>query len=226
MLYITGDTHTPIDVHKLGMKYFPQQRFMVRENDYLIICGDFGAVWDNSKEEHYWRKWLDNKPFTVLFVDGNHENFDLLNEFPIIDKFGGQVQQIGENIFHLLRGEIYKICGKEIFCFGGASSHDKHLRVPYKSWWPNELPTMEEMQHGIQMLDNHKWNVDYIITHCASKSVQAEIAYWYENDSLTSFFQFIKENCLYRHWYFGHYHIDKRMDEKHTALYQKIVSIP
>lgn len=47
------------------------------KNDYLRITGDFGFVWDGSKTDEYWLNWLNKKPYTVLFVDGNHENFEL-----------------------------------------------------------------------------------------------------------------------------------------------------
>ena len=90
MIYITGDTHIPIDIHKLATRYFPQQTEMTK-SDYLIICGDFGGVWNNSREEQYWIKWLNQKNFTTLFVDGNHENHDLLATFPTVQMFGAEV---------------------------------------------------------------------------------------------------------------------------------------
>ena len=222
MIYITGDTHIPIDIHKLSGSYFKEQKHLTKE-DILIICGDFGGVWDNSKEELYWRKWLDDKSFTTLFVDGNHENFDLLYKFDEVEKYGAKVRQIASSIFHLERGEIYTIQGKSFFCMGGASSHDKFLRTPLRSWWPEELPSKEEMRHAVDMLDAHKWCVDYIISHCAPKKTQERIADWYENDSLTSFFQLINDNAVFRHWYFGHYHVDMCVDAKHTALYEHII---
>lgn len=224
MIYITGDTHIPIDIHKLSTSNFGEQKVLTKE-DVVIICGDFGCVWDNSKEEMYWRKWLDNKSFTTLFVDGNHENFPLLYKFDEVDKYGGKVRQIGSSIFHLKRGEVYTIHGKSFFCMGGASSHDKNLRIPYRDWWPEEIPSKEELEHAVDVLDDHEWRVDYIISHCAPKKTQERIADWYENDPLTSFFQFVDENTIFSHWYFGHYHVDKDIDEKHTALYQRIIPL-
>ena len=60
MIYITGDTHIPVDIGKLSTKRFPEQKEMTK-SDYVIICGDFGGVWDGSNEEKYWIKWLKNK---------------------------------------------------------------------------------------------------------------------------------------------------------------------
>lgn len=61
---------------------FPEQKNMTK-SDYVIICGDFGGVWAGSKKERQTLDWLEDLPFTVLFVSGNHENFDLLKKLPV-----------------------------------------------------------------------------------------------------------------------------------------------
>lgn len=112
MIYITGDTHIPIDIGKLSTKRFPEQKQM-SDTDFLIICGDFGGVWCGDNEEKYWLKWLNAKNFTTLFIDGNHENFDMLKEYPEVDYCGGKAQKIKDKIYHLMRGQIYNIDGKK-----------------------------------------------------------------------------------------------------------------
>lgn len=76
MIYVTGDIHGEIDISKLNTQNFSQ----AKAGDYLIVCGDFGLIWDMkpSRAEEYWMKWLSEKPWITLFVDGNHENFDRL----------------------------------------------------------------------------------------------------------------------------------------------------
>ena len=91
-IFITGDTHMPIDKEKLTARIFDHTG--KTKNDYVIICGDFGGVWDyrgESREEKYWLDWLENKPFTTLFVDGNHECFPRLNAYPVEEWNGGKV---------------------------------------------------------------------------------------------------------------------------------------
>lgn len=70
MLFITGDTHA--DFKRFNTANFPQQKEMTRD-DVVLIMGDFGGVWCDREEERYWLKWLSEKPFTICFVDGNHE---------------------------------------------------------------------------------------------------------------------------------------------------------
>ena len=108
MIYVTGDTHANIDIAKLNTTKFPQQKELTK-NDFVIICGDFGLCWDGSHREMWWQDWLTAKNFTTLWIDGNHENFDMLYQFPLIDKFGGKVREIAPDIYHLDRGQVLTI---------------------------------------------------------------------------------------------------------------------
>ena len=207
MIYVTADIHGSIDINKLNSKNFLEGKNLTK-NDYVIICGDFGLVWNNNGEDYWWRKWLDEKPWTTLFIDGNHENFNLLYEFPKKQLFGGQVHQISESIFHLCRGQVFEIEGKKFFTMGGAQSHDKQFRTEYVSWWPEEMPNYMEYEEALYNLEQNKWKVDYILTHCAPASIQKGISEKYKTDVLTLFLEQIAAQTSYKKWYFGHYHMD------------------
>lgn len=92
MIYITGDCHARF--HKFSTDAFPERKEMTRE-DYVIVCGDFGGVFFDDKTERWWLKWLSEKPFTIIYVDGNHENFDRLygDEFEVVDFHGGKAHR-------------------------------------------------------------------------------------------------------------------------------------
>jgi len=224
MIYITGDTHIPTDISKLNTNNFPQQKKMKKE-DFLIICGDFGGVWDKSKEEKYWLKWLENKSFTTLFIDGNHENFDLLNSLPEEELFGGKVHKVSEGIYHLMRGYVYEIKGLRFFAFGGASSHDRHLRTEGVNYWKEELPTDEEIKTAYDSLGKYGWNVDYVLTHCAPTFVQKMISSGYEENILTDEFENISKRLVFEKWFFGHYHKDIDVDKQFIGIFDKIIKI-
>ena len=225
MIYVTGDTHCPKDMHKLNITNFPEQRQMTKD-DTLIICGDFGAVWKrDSGEDRFWLNWLNDKKCTVVFCDGNHENFDLLYEFPIVEWNGGKVHQIRESVFHLMRGEIYTIEGKTFFVLGGAESTDKEWRTEGKSWWSQEVPSQEELDHARATLDSVNWKVDYIITHtCPSRCLNV-LGFRANNDTFQNFLNEINICGEYKNWYFGHFHKDIQLDAKHLCLYNKIIKI-
>ena len=229
-VYVTGDTHSYIDVGKITTKMWPESKNFT-ENDFLIICGDFGFIWDNSKTDKAWLKWFQEKPFITLFCDGNHENFDLIYRYPVVDYLGGKVHKINEHLYHLMRGEVYTIQGKKFFVMGGATSIDKHLREDRISWWKEELPSEDEYANALKNLENKGNKVDYIISHCAPSSIVDRLSFgYYSHDDLTNWFECkIKDNVEFSQWYFGHYHVDKvyKVDgeDKFFALYQEVVKL-
>lgn len=223
-LYVCGDTHGQIDLFKLTSKNFKEGKSL-NKNDYVLICGDFGAVWNNDKIDIFLREWFDGKPWTTLFVDGNHENHDLLNLFEIEEWNGGKVHRISDTVIHLMRGQVFNIDGYKIFTMGGASSHDKEMRTEGLSWWKTELPSMKEYDEAIMNLAQNNNTVDYIFTHCAPTKIQGEIRAWYENDELTKFLEVIDSSISFKGWFFGHYHTDKEIDDKHTAVYNKVLKV-
>jgi predicted phosphodiesterase len=222
MIFVTGDTHANLDIGKLSTRKFPEQKELTKE-DFLIVCGDFGLVWDGSAREIYWQDWLSDKNFTTLWIDGNHENFDILYEFPLVEKFGGKVREIAPDIYHLDRGQVLTIDNQKIFVMGGARSHDREHRIEHISWWEQEMPTSEEMERAIEALDRCEWGVDYVITHCAPKSVQKMVCSWYESDPLVSFLERVHTDLKFKRWYFGHYHIDRTFGEQFEALYNRVI---
>ncbi len=249
MIYITGDTHR--DFRRFSQKNFPEQNNMTK-TDYVIICGDFGGIWDQqeSKEERYWLNWLEERPFSTLFVDGNHENFDRLYGYPVKEWHGGKIHEIRPSVYHLMRGQVFEIDGKTIFTFGGAASHDidggilepddpdfkskKHhldydwipYRVNHLSWWKEELPTEAEMEEGRENLAKHNNEVDFIITHCCSSSTQAFLSGgWYKPDIATSYLEEIKQKTKYKKWFFGHYHDNKNVNDREILLYEQVIRI-
>lgn len=227
MIYVTGDTHRLQDFHKLHI--FAGEHPELTKDDFVIIAGDFGAVWD-SKTLAMDLKPYTELPFTVLFVDGNHENFDLLETFPVEEWHGGKVRKIKPDIIHLMRGQVFGIDGKTIFTFGGATSIDKFMRREGISWWKQELPTYEELDEGIANLRRYKNKVDFIITHSCSERA---LMYPQIRNSATlkadcpesQILSYVEENAEFKHWYFGHFHIDAELGGKYTALYHSIVKI-
>lgn len=249
-IYITGDTHGSFK--RFTTYSFPEQKDMSRD-DYVIITGDFGGVWhqENSnyvKSENYWLDWLEDKPYTTLFICGNHENFDRLYKYPVKEFNGGLVHEIRPHVLHLMRGEIYDLQGYKFFVFGGASSHDiqdgilnmnekdkiklwtkqnKMFRVRGLSWWDLEMPTQEEMQHGIENLRKHNFKVDFVLSHCAPQNVVSFFSHGlYKSDILTTYFdELIEQGLKFNAWVFGHYHDDKKILGKYIMLYEQIVRI-
>ena len=242
-IWITGDTHGNW-MHRLNTNAFPEQKGMTKD-DYVIICGDFG-LWYDTKQERYNLDWLDNKSFTTLFVDGNHECFDRLYSMSVEEWRGGNVHFTRPSVIHLMRGQVFYIDGKTFFTFGGASSHDiqdgilepgdsgikewerelRMFRVNHVSWWKEELPSNEEMRTGVENLLLYNNRIDFIVTHCASNSTAALISHGlYKPDKLTSYFEDVRQTVDFKKWFFGHYHDNKAVNDKEILLYDQIIRI-
>lgn len=246
MVYVTGDTHG--NFKRFWKTYFPEQNKMTKE-DYVIITGDFGGMWDGSRRERQELDHLDHLPFTLLFVDGNHENFDLLNAFPEADWHGGRVHQVREHVLHLMRGQMYEIGGYTFFTMGGAQSHDvgdgildpdapnfaeeyekkrrsrQAFRVKGWSWWPDEMPSEKEYEAALSTLEQANWKADYIISHCAPTRIAMELEHHYHPDKLTDFLELVNQQADFHYWLFGHYHDSRNVREKHVLLYEQIVKL-
>ena len=227
-IFITGDTHAEIDFHKLNTKFFPEQKKLTKD-DFVIIAGDFGFIWDGSNTDKYWLKWFENKNYTTLFVDGNHENFNLINAYPVEIWNGGKIHRINNSVIHLMRGQVYELNNLKYFTFGGSKSSDIAFRKENISWWKQELPSEEEYKEGILNLNKNNWNVDFVITHTSSTKILNVLEEKFKCDEevteIHHFLNNIENKCIFKHWYFGHFHKDDQLDEKHTVLYKKILEI-
>ncbi len=229
MIFITGDTHGKIDFDKLTA--FAENNPKLTKKDYVIVAGDFGGLWFPEYLEEDLARY-ENLPFSVLFVDGNHENFDLLNGYPIEEWQGGKVHKVTPHVFHLMRGQVFTIEGKTFFTFGGGTSIDKCFRVEKESWWREEIPSQKEIDEGVENLKKVGNKVDFIVTHSCDeralyypplKGGRSEIKLKpYPDNMALSVFEGLVD---YGHWYFGHYHLDGDLTDKKTAIYHEIIRI-
>lgn len=248
-IFVTGDIHGEI-YPRFSNASFPAQRGLTKD-DIVIVAGDFGIPWtDGGAQDAYALRELEKRPFTTCFVDGNHENYDLLEQYPEKTWHGGRVHRISDSVIHLMRGQVFDIDGTTIFAFGGAASHDVEdgildaydpnlknkaralrkagkyrYRINHFSWWEREMPDQSEYDEGMANLGKHGFDVDYVITHCPPTTVLRQMGFDDPND-MARYFQDIKDCTKFRTWYFGHLHEDCALPwERTVALYSNIVQI-
>lgn len=219
MIFVTGDTHGDVDYKKL----LKLKEKNLSYDDYLIICGDAAICW-SPQVTRYFLDLYNDLGCTILFIDGNHENFTMLNGLPLVEYKGALMHQIDDHIFHILRGEILTLDNISFLCFGGACSIDKSCRKPYISWWPEEEINQHDIDNAIANLEKVDNKVDYVITHCCDTKTILK-AFGYRRDICTDQLMFIDKVVDYKHWYFGHYHFDRKITDKKTCLYQDIIEI-
>ena len=225
MIYVTGDMHG--DESRL----YDSQWRKLKKDDILIICGDFGYLWDGGKKEKSVIEYLGSRKFTVCFVDGTHENFSKINASREIVWKGGHIHRISGNLFHLMRGQIFNIDGIRIFTFGGGESDDRELRNNEQSgiWYREELPTPSQLAEGARNLDEAGLKVDYIITHEPPLRVKSAMLLRKgmpdQVNKLNGYFEELARSVKFNHWYFGSLHEDRLVTPDYTCLFEKIIPL-
>lgn len=111
--------------------------------DVIVQIGDFGFGWDMNYLEALDAILTDTHAPDVLWLDGNHENFDLLEE---TGAFRSAVPfQTSERTWYLPRGYAWTWHGRRCLALGGAYSVDKPHRTAHRSWWEQEELTDEDV---------------------------------------------------------------------------------
>ncbi len=222
MIYVTGDMHG--DFERFASKDMKQ----LKKGDTLLVCGDFGFIWDGSKTEQAVLKKIGKLKFNVCFIDGVHENFSLLTQYPVEAWCGAPAQRINGNLIHLLRGEIYTIEDKAIFAMGGGVCQDDDYRDQDDSRARWELPSKEEFDRAAASIERVNGKIDYIITHEPPMKVKSFLqlkqpGQGVEITGLNTFFEELAKCCTFKRWFFGSMHVDKFISTTHAAVFRKVL---
>jgi len=153
-----GDLHgdSNSEYQFLNKTNFPEQKELTK-NDVFIQLGDFGYVWYYPKSLEGYKKDIHklneiaDKNFTTLVIPGNHENYDIINALPIIEKWGGKVYELklkSNSIFFAVRGEIYTINNKKFFTFSGATTSSKENRFSFQEYESGERVKKKKFRYG------------------------------------------------------------------------------
>jgi len=223
MIYVTGDMHGDLE------RFSAPALRKLKKGDTLLICGDFGFLWDGSKPELAALKKIGGKRYTVAFVDGAHEYFELLGAYPIVDWNGGRARHLGGKLYHMMRGELYTIEGKTVLAMGGGTCPDEDLRDDSRMRW--ELPSREEYDRALEAITAVGGHIDYIITHEPPLKIKAFLQLKSGSQSrseasgLNTFFEEMGKCCTFKRWLFGSMHMDKHIASTHTAVFKKVIGL-
>lgn len=258
MIFICGDIHGAYDyfkiswlIHKLQKDGTIDKCILEDKQIYIICTGDFGFIWRGTKGygnkngfgintqdgktiSDAFDRLAEKNNITFMFLDGNHENFDVLNKVKKSVKWGGYVQQVSAHVYHLMRGEVYTIEGKTFLTIGGGLSVDKKYRTEGKSWWPQEELTQDEANYAMKNFEAHGLKVDYILSHTCPQPVVNRLemeclpaydtATWgKKTDDPTTIkltpFALVGD---FKAWIFGHFHVDHKIIWHHKPYYCQI----
>lgn len=227
MIYITGDTHGEVS-RFTELK----EELHLTENDMLIVAGDFGCIFGMGLRDEMKLDALAGLPYTILFVDGNHECFPRIYEYPVEEWHGGKVHRIRDNVLHLMRGQVFDLNGTTVFTMGGGYSIDVMYRLPGRTWWPEEMPNDSEYAEAEANLKKHGNKVDVIISHAAPDEtmqmfVQTGVISnrFPQEIRLNLFLENVRATVQHSHYYFGHMHLDQELFRNQIALYYDVYEL-
>lgn len=223
MIYVTGDLHG--DIGRLKSRAVKR----LKKGDSLIVCGDFGFIWDGSKAEQKTLKWLGKRRYNLLFVEGTHDNLTLLKTYPEEEWQGGRVRVISGNLRHLVRGGVFELEGLRLLAFGGGEREDElDPEAPAEGRPEDDMPSPEELDEVRRRLEDRRHQLDYIITHQASAKIQELVNLNSGKERVTylhRFFDEIRRTCTYKRWFFGAVHLDKYIPTKDVAVFKNVLPI-
>lgn len=213
MIYVTGDLHG--DPARLSDKALRR----LKKGDTLLVCGDFGFVWDGSPAELKLRRKIGKQKYTTIFVDGTHDNLPMIREFPEEEYAGGTVRRIEGNLLYAERGTILTLEGKKVFFLGGGVSEDMDERLESGTWHSEEMPTAEELAAAEDRL-TQSGGVDLIITHQPSDRMRIFLGGdRTEISPLGAFLDRVEQEMQFGSWYFGRLHKDKKIPAPASRRY-------
>lgn len=125
----------------------------------IYQVGDFGFLWNPDQMSGLGKLSLQLELYgqQLFWVDGNHENFTMLNAYEL-DDMGRR--PISKNIVYLPRGHRFDVDGKTWLALGGATSLDRPNRHEGIDWWPEEALTLGDAYRATE-----GGKVDVMLTH-------------------------------------------------------------
>jgi len=181
---VIGDVHGKYDAYVK----------MARKRDFTVQIGDLGFRYECLKN-------LDQERHR--FVGGNHDNYDIVGEWPhYLGDYG-----------------MASLGGVEFFFYRGAYSIDRQYRTIGVDWWQNEQLGIDDFMKARELYREAKPSV--VLTHDCPETLVPRLlppnAAIYQNITgwaLQELFAIHQPET----WVFGHYHVSQRIDAGGTRF--------
>lgn len=244
--YIIGDLHgSNKDLIEVINK-------LPKEPCTVICAGDVGLEYGNAAMLHRYAKntrkmkrRMEESGHTWYVMRGNHDNCYYRDHYADDDYFVTLDGFLTERQFPRIRyfpdqgwqGYLYDASNIyrhiKTLILPGAYSVDKYYRLQTGcSWNPDEQLTEDERDNLLYLVENDDY-YDIVVSHTYPRNLEPKIEYLFMSgldqnliDKTTEdFLQKVSDKIEFTHWFFGHLHDDKELDEKHTLLYHNPANI-
>ncbi len=237
MIAVISDVHFPSNAERqktmeAGLKALSGIRA-------LFICGDFT---DNRKDTQPGEamklpEYIKGLPYPVFFIDGNHEDYEVLKRLPSISEAEREtlLQNVGcsvdakmtkkaaDGIYYVKRGSACKIDGFSMLLIGGSTTGPGYKKNHPDIWQPDEDLTKEDEQHIEAALAKNHNTFNLVFTHTVPECM---VKAWFpdKDRSVTNeILERVWHSISYQHWMFGHFHEDTDYPEHMHCLYNDVM---
>lgn len=255
MIYVTGDIH--------GIVYELQDPKLdcLTLDDYVVVTGDCGIPFgynsprfkEDKFEEDCWV--LRSLPFNVIFVCGNHDDYDFIETLPQINKFNNNKvrQMIGAdsapiyNVFYIDSPGIYDIADKHCLIIPGADSHDiwdgildpadpdfeeklfewsnQYKMFRIKHWTWWPQEAIDEKYIQDNIADWMNDHFDLVFSHDCPTIYNQSIRSRYPDTSGEQALQDVYRVVPFDMWFHGHMHTDRWYRDNIACVYYQYVNV-
>ena len=238
-VYISADIHGDKNRIYDIMTQLPH----LSKEDTVIVAGDASLEYGNYNMRST-KKIMSDCSCNWLIMRGNHDNRYFENHFNddswhmdnTIYNMPVVIENKYPNIHYIWdTGGIYNVAGNKILFIPGAYSVDKDYRL-LKGWpyTPREQLTEEEFTDLYDDFMESDTAIDYVVSHTCPLQLEPHIRYLFMNGIdqskvdkttekwLDKFYNQIIQEKPFKHWYFGHFHDTKQINDKVTMLYRRV----
>jgi len=230
VIYVTGDTHGDF----ARIEHFCA-RMKTKPSDIMVILGDAGINFYGGWRDLHKKEFISKLPITLFCIHGNHEQRPATIRSHTKHEWHGGTVYVEEQFPSILfakDGEVYDLNGLQAIAIGGAYSIDWMLRIPGRSWWPDEQPSPEIKARVEAKLHQLDWKVDVVLSHTVPLKYEPVEVFLPGIDqrkvdkSTEQWLDRIEERLQYGKWYAGHYHTWKMIDSFLIMFEEYEVIIP
>lgn len=231
MVYFTGDIHRHVNKLLRNLDYMN----VPHEPDQIIVLlGDVGVNYMLDISDKAEKGKLQRSGRIYFCIQGNHElRPENIDSYKLREWNGGKVyiEDDYPNLIFAKDGEVYCIDGNNYLVLGGAYSVDKYYRLMMGHYWfKDEQIALEHRPNLLSKIKQIK-EVDIVLSHTCPVQWQPTDLFLEGLDQSTvdktmeEWLSEVEKNLKYKHWLFGHFHANRKINDKATMLYGKIISI-
>lgn len=237
MIAVISDVHFPSNAERqkimeTGLKKLTGIRA-------LFICGDFTDNRKDTKPEEEMKlpEYIKKLPYPVFFIDGNHEDYDVLKRLPKISDSENELlfqksgcsltaentMKASDGIYYLKRGSVCKIDGFSILLIGGSTTGPGYKKNHPDIWQKDEDLSKEDEKRILKSLQENNYIFDLILTHTVPECM---VKAWFPDKDLSvtnRILEHVWQSVSYQYWLFGHFHKDANYPERMHCLYNDVM---